>query len=227
MLTPAEISGKEFVKAVFGGYDMNGVDDFLETVTVDYTALYKENGILKSKLKVLVEKIEEYRSTEDAMRGALLAAQKTADDLVAEATRHGAEIAERMERDAEERRREIEAQIADERARLDAAVTETEAFVNASKEIIGAHIEFLSALNSVTRAHEPPPPEPTQDEEELQDAISSEVERIVGETDEPDAEAEPTKTFIPKAADADAEEEVPAKDKFDDLKFGINFKKSE
>jgi cell division initiation protein len=222
MLTPAEISGKEFVKAVFGGYDMNGVDDFLETVTEDYTALYKENGILKSKLKVLVEKIEEYRSTEDAMRGALLAAQKTADDLVAEATRRGAEIAERMERDAEERRRELDAQIADERARLDAAVAETETFVNASKEIIGAHIEFLSALNSVTRAHEPPPPEPEREEQETAREIGSTVEQLVGE---PDDEAEPTKTFVPKAADA--EEEVPAKDKFDDLKFGINFKKSE
>jgi len=36
-------------------------------------------------MKVLVEKVEEYRSTEDAMRRALLAAQKMADDMLAEA----------------------------------------------------------------------------------------------------------------------------------------------
>ena len=59
-------------KAVFGGYDMSAVDDFLETLTTDYAALYKENAILKSKIKVLVEKVEEYRSTDDAMRMALL-----------------------------------------------------------------------------------------------------------------------------------------------------------
>ncbi len=75
MLTPQEISGKEFVKAVFGGYDMSAVDDFLETLTADYAALYKENAILKSKIKVLVEKVEEYRTTDDAMRMALLTAQ--------------------------------------------------------------------------------------------------------------------------------------------------------
>ena len=31
MLTPQEISEKEFTKAVFGGYDMSAVDDFLES----------------------------------------------------------------------------------------------------------------------------------------------------------------------------------------------------
>ena len=33
-------------------------------------------------MKVLVDKVEEYRSTEDAMRKALLTAQKMADDMV-------------------------------------------------------------------------------------------------------------------------------------------------
>ena len=74
MLTPQNIQEQEFNKAVFGGYDMGAVDDFLETVSADYTALYKENAVLKGKLKVLVDKVEEYRSTEDSMRMALLTA---------------------------------------------------------------------------------------------------------------------------------------------------------
>ena len=41
----------------------------------DYTALYKENAALKAKLKVLVEKVEDYRATEDSMRATLLTAQ--------------------------------------------------------------------------------------------------------------------------------------------------------
>ncbi len=56
MLTPQDIRDKQFVKAVFGGYDMSTVDDFLEELTEDYAALYKENAILKSKIKVLVER---------------------------------------------------------------------------------------------------------------------------------------------------------------------------
>ena len=61
------------------------VDEFLDELTDDYTALYKENAALKAKLKVLVEKVEEYRATEDSMRATLLTAQKMADSIVREA----------------------------------------------------------------------------------------------------------------------------------------------
>ena len=47
MLTPQDITNQAFQKAVFGGYDMASVDDFLDQLTEDYTALYKENAILK------------------------------------------------------------------------------------------------------------------------------------------------------------------------------------
>ncbi len=45
----------------------------------------KENAALKAKLKVLVEKVEEYRATEDSMRATLLTAQRMADSIVKEA----------------------------------------------------------------------------------------------------------------------------------------------
>ena len=54
MLTPQEVSTHAFAKAVMGGYNMAMVDEFLDELTDDYTALYKENAALKAKLKVLV-----------------------------------------------------------------------------------------------------------------------------------------------------------------------------
>ena len=85
MLTPQEVSEHAFAKASFGGYNMAMVDEFLDVLTEDYTALYKENATLKAKMKVLVDKVEEYRSTEDAMRKALLTAPRMADELGAQA----------------------------------------------------------------------------------------------------------------------------------------------
>ena len=85
MLTPQEVSTHSFAKASFGGYNMAMVDEFLDELTDDYTALYKENAALKAKLKVLVEKVEEYRATEDSMRATLLTAQRMADSIVKEA----------------------------------------------------------------------------------------------------------------------------------------------
>ena len=86
MFTPQEVSEKVFPKAAFGGgYSMSAVDEFLDALTEDYSTLFKENVTLKAKLKVLAEKVEEYRSTEDAMRQTLLTAQKKAAKLVQEA----------------------------------------------------------------------------------------------------------------------------------------------
>ena len=85
MLTPQEVSERVFAKATFGGYNMAMVDEFLDVLTADYSTLYNENAVLKGKMKVLVDKVEEYKSTEEAMRKALMAAQRMADDLVKEA----------------------------------------------------------------------------------------------------------------------------------------------
>ena len=85
MLTPQDVSSRVFPKAMMGGYNMASVDEFLDVLTDDYTTLYKENAALKAKMKVLVDKVEEYRATEDAMRAALLAAQKMANSIVEDA----------------------------------------------------------------------------------------------------------------------------------------------
>ena len=85
MFTPQEIQEQTFSKAVFGGYDMQQVDDFLEPLTEDYIMLYKENSVLKSKMKILVEKLEEYRGQEAAMKQQMAQAQAQCDRMIAEA----------------------------------------------------------------------------------------------------------------------------------------------
>ena len=85
MMTPQEAANCTFAKSMVGGYNMASVDDFLDKLTEDYAALYKENAALKAKLKVLADKTEEYREIEDAMRSTLLTAQRMATSIVSEA----------------------------------------------------------------------------------------------------------------------------------------------
>ena len=40
------------------GYEMEQVDKILEPLTEDYVTLYKENALLKSKMRVLVGKLK-------------------------------------------------------------------------------------------------------------------------------------------------------------------------
>ena len=84
-MTPQDIREKIFEKAVFGGYDMGSVDDFMEEMATELESAQRESATLKAKMKVLVDKIEEYRASEDAMRMTLLSAQKLSAQIESEA----------------------------------------------------------------------------------------------------------------------------------------------
>ena len=102
MMTPQEVSGKTFPKAVMGGYGMAAVDEFLDKLTEDYTDLFKENAALKGRIKQLNEKIDEYRQIEESLRATLLAAQRMADEMTAQArAKRDAVIQEAEEKRAE------------------------------------------------------------------------------------------------------------------------------
>lgn len=92
MLTPQEVQDKKFAKAVFGGYDMGEVDEFLDQIVSDYEQLYKENAILKGKLKTLAEKVEEYRSVDEQMRQTLARAKRESDEQIESAKQQSAEM---------------------------------------------------------------------------------------------------------------------------------------
>ena len=119
MLTPQEVSERAFQKASFGGYNMSQVDEFLDILTGDYSTLYSENAVLKSKMKVLADKVEEYRSTEEAMRKALLTAQRLADEMVKEAESKKASLLREAEADAQKRIAELHREIENEELFLD------------------------------------------------------------------------------------------------------------
>ena len=177
MMTPQEVSEHAFSKASFGGYNMAMVDEFLDLLTEDYTTLYKENATLKAKMKVLVEKVEEYRSTEDAMRKALLTAQKMADEMVAEAEAKKAKLLGEAETEARARMGQLQKAIADEQARLAAAQASTAAYVGKLKELHQHEMDYLSSLSNLS-APEAPAADPVA---EAASDITASVERLVAQ----------------------------------------------
>ena len=211
MLTPQEISEKEFVKAVFGGYDMAVVDEFLEQLTGDYSSLYKENAILKSKIKVLVEKVEEYRSTEDAMRMALLTAQKMGDNMVKEAKEKGESIIADATAEAEQRLAELTDQVREEEARLKVAKEATTAYTREAADLTEKISSFLAAVPTLEmekRAREPkeePTPEEKR-EEAIMDAVHD-IDGAVSKITEEEIPAEPA--AAPESEDAAPAEPAP------------------
>ena len=79
-----DIITRKFEKATFNGYKTDDVDDFLREVSNEYAQLQKDKSELERKLEVLADKIREYRDDEDALKDALLLAQKQGNAIVSE-----------------------------------------------------------------------------------------------------------------------------------------------
>jgi cell division initiation protein len=146
MLTPQEVSARSFTKSVMGGYNMTMVDEFLDELTDDYTSLYKENASLKAKLKVLVEKVEEYRATEDSMRVTLLAAQRMAESIVQEAQEKAEEIKKQADDSAKAQIEEGRRELAATEQKLQEGKLALQKFIDEGKKLCGQSLEFLDRL---------------------------------------------------------------------------------
>ncbi len=226
MFTPQEVSEKVFPKASFGGggYNMASVDEFLDALTEDYTALFKENVTLKAKLKVLAEKVEEYRSTEEAMRQALLTAQKMAAKLVQEAQSEKEKILAdaRVEAQAEIHRLDDERRAAEKK--LQAAQEKTAEFIRRSEELCQAQSAFLQSLPELDFVPEQPEV-PAAPQADVVSAIEQDIlSKYIDAPEEKPAESavtdEPTIKLPPVDGSA-----IPSDFRLslDELKFGRNY----
>ena len=245
MLTPQEVSEHAFAKASFGGYNMAMVDEFLDLLTVDYTSLYNENAVLKSKMKVLADKVEEYRSTEESMRKALLTAQRLADDMVREAEAKKASLLREAEADAHRRIEQLRQEIQTEEMRLAAAQKATADYVG---KVRAMHQQGLAQLDGLADLVPPAPlaAQPVLNSDpvsvaamEIEDTIQKLVAEEMPESESPapqPAEREPEEDdedttrihgrSLSRRDDDDEEEETGEPTRrisFDDLQFGKDF----
>ena len=83
-MNPQDISNKKFEKSTFG-YKPEEVDEYLRDVAIAYAKAVKEKEENELKIVKLVEKINEYRNDEDAIRDALLIAQKQGNRIISDA----------------------------------------------------------------------------------------------------------------------------------------------
>ena len=221
MFTPQEIDQVSFSKVPFGGYDVQAVDEFLEPLTEDYVTLYKENGLLKSKMKILVAKLEEYRDNEASMKDAIVNAQKTCDMMVKEAEAKCTQMLSEANATAAENVKNSDALIAAEEARVE------EARRLARSKIDELQNQIRSCINALERIKEnnaPSAPAATpsaafdydqiegQSTDSVADEISANLEAMMGTTEETAPKAEPRHPINETTTS-----------KFANLQFGRNY----
>ena len=221
MFTPQQIEQISFNRVPFGGYDMQAVDELLEPLLEDYVTLYKENALLKSKMRVLVEKLEEYRKNEASMKDAIVSAQKTCDQMVRDAEAKCTQMLNNANAMAAENAKNADSIIAAEEARVEAAKA---AAAKKIDEIQAQMRACVQALERIKTANLPKPQtaanatpfdfdNPTASSADaVADEISHNLEALVGTTeDEATVKAEP---HHPKS---------DTTSKFANLQFGRNY----
>lgn len=238
MITPQDIEAISFEKAIFGGYDMQSVDEVLEPLSQDYLTLYKENAVLKSKMRLLVEKLEEYRAAEETLKAAQAAAQKKCDDMIAEAERRCAALKAEAQTQAQDISRTNDAALIGEKERLNRAKAATEEFIATVEGNLQKQLAVLGSLKLMNLEAEPVPvlrqeparkaydyetekdpatvvQAPTKDSaEQIAEEIEQNIGRIVG--DKPEEVPEPTKVMPAIKLERQS-------DKFENLQFGPNY----
>ncbi len=238
MLTPQQVAEQTFNPVGRGknsGYNMEEVDNFLDQITADYTALANENTDLKNKLKILADKITEYRETEDMMRSTLRSAQKTANDMVAEAEQKREGILDALEQDIRARKAAYDDEIAICRAQLAAARKETADYISSIQALTDRQQSFLDTLPDLgldgelegeteLETPEVPAEEPAAEEAEAEpetaDSIGDLIADEAAEAIEDEEEEAPAPAPQPEPVASSATSRID----FSNLKFGKDYK---
>ena len=183
MFTPQQIDQISFSKATFGGYNMQQVDEFLEPLTEDYVTLYKENALLKSKMRVLVGKLEAYRKNEASMKEAVINAQKTCDKMVAEAEAKCAKMLQGASTTVAANTQDNAAQLAAENARLEEARQVAAAKISELQDQLRSCIQALDRIKENNAPAAPAAPvAPAVENADVADEIAQNIEAMIGTT---------------------------------------------
>ncbi|MEE0185554.1 MAG: DivIVA domain-containing protein [Oscillospiraceae bacterium] len=212
MISASDIRERKFEKAAFG-YKQEEIDDFLAELISEFEELDAEREDLHSKIQILADKVREYRQDEDALKDALLGAQKQGHKVVAEAQEKADEIIAQAEEKAkilldeatvqhEAAMEKNRAEIAKEKENLIEAQKQVSEFKKSLFDMYKTHLEMISTM-----------PEIELDEEDTSQ-YSEQTETTEEELPQPDPFA--TSSFSARTIKGVYES------RFTDLQFGQN-----
>lgn len=156
MITSKDVRNKRFEKAAFG-YKQEEIDEFLSQLEAELDEMERERAEANNKIQILADKVREYMKDEDALKDALLGAQKQGHQVIAEAK----EKAEKIIADAEAKAAELEdesvrqhaeameknrAEIAREKEALIEAQQQVADFKKSLFDMYKSHLELISSM---------------------------------------------------------------------------------
>ncbi len=226
MMTANEIRELRFEKAAWG-YRPEDIDEFLGRLEATFQEIDNEREDSNHKIQLLADKVREYMKDEEALKDALLGAQKEGHRVINEANEKAEQILARAREEAavllDEATRQHEvameknrAEIAREQEALAKARQMVADFKRSLFDMYKGHLEMISSLPEADEELPPPPApfEPETPAETEPEQAEQPAEEVPAEETKPDPFA--TSQFSARVVQGAYES------RFSDLQFGEN-----
>ena len=145
MFTPRDIRDMGF-DVVSRGYKVEDVDGLLARLADQMEGLMAEKSDSEQKLVLLAERLEQYRQEEDALKSALISAERMKENILAEATQQQEILVRDAQQKAERIVNDAESKIEREEVTLGALKQQVASFKSEVLNIYKSHLEILSDL---------------------------------------------------------------------------------
>ncbi len=145
MINAKEVSSKRFEKAALG-YKQEDVDDYLRELSLEIIQLQKDKDDCDKKIDVLADKIREYMRDEDALKDALLGAQRQGHQVIDEAKAAAAKILAEAQEKSDEILSDTKIQLEREKKNLINVQREADIFKNNLLTLYKDHINLIKNM---------------------------------------------------------------------------------
>ena len=188
MITSKDVRNKRFEKAAFG-YKQEEIDEFFAQLEAELDEMERERAEANNKIQVLADKVREYMRDEDALKDALLGAQKQghlviayaqekADQIMAEAQQKAAALEDEAVRQHAIKMEQNRAEIAKEKEALIEAQRQVADFKKSLFDMYKSHLELISSMPETfdNETAEDETEDKAETAEEIAAAVAAEVE---------------------------------------------------
>ena len=186
MLSPGELKKRQFSRSL-RGYSVSEVDEHMSFILEKYTEIYQRNDELEKELARLQAEYDRLKANEDAIRRAMVNAQREERKVIDEANDRASLILRTAKLNTDRMLAEFKAKIREERVtrhKLRRAVAE---FKENSLKQYQLHLEFLNQISPDMGMNDPEL-EMTEDDyaNSLLEQMKLDIEsgKVIGEEDE-------------------------------------------
>ena len=146
MLSPGELKKRQFSRSL-RGYSVSEVDEHMSFILEKYTEIYQRNDELEKELARLQAEYERLLANEDAIRRAMVNAQREERKIIDEANDRASLILRTAKLNTDRMLSEFKAKIREERVTLHKLRRAVAEFKENSLKQYQLHLEFLNQIS--------------------------------------------------------------------------------